>query len=325
MSAASGVDRSVNLTVSKPKTPKRKAGQKRPWVALIWLAPGIILIFGVVLFPAGYMIYNSTRKISKAGVDQGPAGFDNYALLFERTPVLQVLARTMLWVVAVVVGTILISLILANFLNKAFPGRRLLRLIVIIPWASSVLMTTMVIYFTVQPNYGLVNDWLARASKYIGFLAPFSKGDFGFTKTPGPAFTIAILIAIFVSLPFTTYTILAGTQSIGQDVLEAAKVDGAGSVRNYFMVVLPQLRPALAAATIINIINVFNSFPILKVITGSIPGYDADTTTTMMFKILQTNQRIDVASALSVLNLGIVIAIIAVYMLVVKPLRGVDE
>jgi multiple sugar transport system permease protein len=59
--------------------------------------------------------------------------------------------------------------------------------------------------------------------------------------------------------------------------------------------------------------------------TGSMPGFDADTTTTMMFKILQTNQRADVAAALSVVNLLIVIAVIAAYMALVKPLKGVDE
>ncbi|MCL1897945.1 MAG: sugar ABC transporter permease [Micrococcales bacterium] len=309
---------------SRPSAPK-KHSLKSLLAALPWITPGIILIFGVVVFPAGFMIYNSTRVISKAGLDKGSAGLDNYHTLFGLPALWGVLLRTLIWVTVVVLGTIIISMLLANFLNKAFPGRRFLRLIIIIPWASSVLMTTMVIYFMVQPNYGLVNHWLMNLSKRFGFLSAFSGGDFGFTKSPGPAFTVAIIIAIFVSLPFTTYTLLAGTQSISIDVLEAAKVDGAGAVRNYFQVVLPQLRPALAAAAIINIINVFNSFPILKVVTGQIPGYDADTTTTMMFKILRSNQRIDVASALSVVNFVIVIVVISLYMLVVKPLKVVDE
>ncbi|MDR1833383.1 MAG: sugar ABC transporter permease, partial [Propionibacteriaceae bacterium] len=225
----------------------------------------------------------------------------------------------------VVLGTIAISLVLAHFLNKAFPGRTLLRLIVIIPWASSVLMTTMVIFYAVQPNYGLVNEFLKQLSRYLPFLSAFEGGDYGFTKGMPQAFIVAILIAIFVSLPFTTYTLLAGHQSIPKDVLEAAAVDGAGRVGTYFKVVLPQLRPALAASAIINIINVFNSYPILKVVTGSMPGFDADTTTTMMYKIMLQNQRIDVASALSVVNFAVVILIIVIYMYVVKPLKGVDE
>ena len=116
-------------------------------------------------------------------------------------------------------------------------------------------------------------------------------------------------VAVFVSLPFTTYTLLAGLQTIPDDVLEAARIDGAGRFASYWLVVLPMLRPAIAVATLINIINVFNSLPILRTMTGSIPGYDADTTTTLIFKLIQTERQIDTASALSVVNFGLVVVI----------------
>ena len=85
--------------------------------------------------------------------------------------------------------------------------------------------------------------------------------------------------------------------------------------------VLPLLKPALAVATIINIINVFNSLPILRTLTGSIPGYDADTTTTLIFKFIQAERQVDTASALSVVNFLIVLAVILVYLRVVRPMR----
>ena len=128
-----------------------------------------------------------------------------------------------------------------------------------------------------------------------------------------------------MSLPFTTYTILAGMQSISPELLEAARIDGASPRVTYFRIVLPHLRPALAVATIINIINVYNNFPILSVVTGALPGYDADTTTTLMFKVLQDMRDSGMASALAVLNLIIVIVVIAVYIRIVKPLKAVDE
>ena len=293
--------------------------------ALPWISPGILLIVGVVLFPAGFMIYTSTRKIAISGLDKGPVGVANYQVLFAYPQLPGVLARTVIWVVVVVGGTIAISLFLAHFLNKAFPGRRFVRLVLIIPWAASVLMTTMVVYYMFQPNYGLVNNLMMNLSHHFGFLQAFSNGDYGFTKRMPQAFILAIIVAIFVSLPFTTYTLLAGYQAIPKDVLEAACVDGAGQAQVYFHVVLPQLRPALTAASIINIINVYNSFPILKVMTGAMPGFDADTTTTMMFKLLQMNQRPDVAAALAVINFIIVIVVIAGYMWLVKPLTGVDD
>src|SRR5690606_1366937 len=107
------------------------------------------------------------------------------------------------------------------------------------------------------------------------------------------------------------------------ETLEAAKVDGASPARSYLTVVLPQLRGALSVAVLINIINVFNSLPILKVMTGSIPGYDADTVMTMIFKYIQNQHKVDVASALSVVAFVIVLVIVAVYVRVVRPMREV--
>lgn len=286
--------------------------------ALPWIGPGVLLIAAIVLFPAGLMVYNSTRDISQAGVDRGSLGLESYRQLFAMPALPGVLLRTLVWVVVVVAGTVLVSLVLANLLNKAFPGRQAVRLAVVVPWASSVVMTTTVIYYGFEPNYGIFQRLLVD----VGLL---DRADFGFTKSMPSAFIVAVVIAIFVSLPFTTYTLLAGMQSVSRDVLEAARIDGASRRATYFRIVLPQLKPALAVATIINIINVFNNFPILKIVTGALPGYGADTTTTLMFKILQQMRDSGLASALSVVNLVIVITVIALYVKIVKPMKGIDE
>ena len=81
----------------------------------------------------------------------------------------------------------------------------------------------------------------------------------------------------------------------------------------------------IALATLINIINVFNSLPILQLLTGSIPGYSADTTTTLVFKILQGEHNIGVASALSVVNFAIVLVIIAIYLRTVRPTKRIED
>jgi multiple sugar transport system permease protein len=176
-------------------------------------------------------------------------------------------------------------------------------------------MTTTVFYYGLEGSYGIGNKFLMD----IGVLdAPY-----GFTKNAVPALGVAIIVAVFVSIPFTAYTILAGLQAVPTDALEAARMDGAGPVRIYFSIVLPQLRGALAVAVLINIINVFNNLPILRIITGSIPGYSADTLMTYIFKVLQFDRRVDLASALSVVNFAIVILIVAAYVKIVKPLKEV--
>lgn len=297
--------------------PRRARGGRELLHALPWIAPALLLIFGVVFYPAGVMFFNSTRDISQSGIDRGGVGLDNYAEVFSFPYFWPILGRTIVWVVVVVAVTVVLSLGLAQILNKAFPGRQLVRLAVIIPWAASVVMTTMVVYYGLEPYFGIINTFLVD----IGLVA--TPEGYGWTRNPETAFAWSIAEAIFVSLPFTTYTILAGLQTVPGEVLEAAKMDGAGPARTYFGVVLPQLRGALAVAVLINIINVFNSLPILRVMTGSIPGYDADTIMTMIFKYIQNQHKIDVASALSVVAFLIVIVIVAVYVRVVKPMKEV--
>ncbi|WP_319020839.1 sugar ABC transporter permease [Brevibacterium sp. FME37] len=294
-----------------------QVGWKDTLRALPWLAPALILIVGVVFFPAGLMFFNSTRDLAISGLDKGSVGFANYAEVFGFSQFWPIIFRTFVWVVAAVGLTVVISLGLAQVLNKAFPGRQLVRMAVIIPWAASVVMTTMVFYYGLEPYFGVINKFLVD----VGFIE--NSTGYGWTKNPTTGFIWSIVIAIFVSLPFTTYTLLAGLATVPVDTVEAAKMDGAGPIRTYFAVVLPQLRGALSVAVLINIINVFNSLPILKVMTGSIPGYGADTIMTLIFKYIELHRKVDVASALSVIAFLIVIVVVIVYVKVVKPMREV--
>lgn len=301
---------------AKPAPPHRFTETLR---ALPWIGPALLLILAMIAYPAGLMIFNSTRDISSSGVDRGGVGLGNFVAVLEFPAFWPILGRTLVWVVAVVTLTVVISLALAQLLNKAFPGRRLVRAMVVVPWAASVVMTTMVVYYGLEPYFGVINAFLVD----IGLVG--TPEGFGWTRNPGTAFAWAIAVAVFVSLPFTTYTILAGLQTVPGDVLEAAQMDGSSPIRTYFGIVLPQLRSAISVAILINIINVFNSLPILRVMTGSIPGYDADTVMTMIFKYLQDQRAIDLASALSVIAFAIVLIIVAAYVRIVRPMQQVDE
>ncbi|MBO0832281.1 MAG: sugar ABC transporter permease, partial [Actinobacteria bacterium] len=110
----------------------------------------------------------------------------------------------------------------------------------------------------------------------------------------------------------TTYTLLAGLQSIPADVYEAATVDGASHLGTYARITLPLLRPAALVATLINLMNVFNSFPIIYEMTRGGPGYKTSTTTVFMYILKQSN--IGEAGAMSVVNFGIVIVIVLAFL-----------
>jgi multiple sugar transport system permease protein len=150
----------------------------------------------------------------------------------------------------------------------------------------------------------------------IGLLKSFNSNQADWLGRPTSAFVWMMIVAVFVSLPFSTYALLAGLQTIPQDVFEAARVDGASRWRVYRSITLPLLRPAFVVSALINVINVFNSFPIIWEMTRGGPGYQTSTTTTFMFQLKQSY--IGESAAMSVINFGLVILIVLLFLRVTR-------
>ncbi|MBB2910520.1 multiple sugar transport system permease protein [Streptosporangium becharense] len=284
---------------------KRVGRALQPWA---WIGPAVVLIAVVVVWPVVVMIQSSFLKISRFGVVNGFNGTANYEKLFAEPDFGGVMFRSLVWVVAVVALTIVISLGLASLFNQQFPGRRVARWALIAPWAASVLMTSIIFKWMLDPGVGLINIILHD----LGFLDAMGGADADPLGKASTAFPWLIFVSVFVSLPFTTYSLLAGLTAIPADVYEAAKMDGAGRWRTYWSITLPLLRPALTVATLINVMNVFNNFPIIWAMTHGQPGYSTATSTIFMY-ILKGSD-IGESAAMSVINFGMVIVMVAVFM-----------
>jgi ABC-type sugar transport system permease subunit len=217
-----------------------------------------------------------------------------------------VLWNTVVWVLVVVAITLVLSLFLAQLFNQHFPGRRFARWAMIVPWAASVFMTAVVFKWMLHETHGAINtlmvdlhlldagkDWLGR---------------------PSTAMPWMMAVAVFVSLPFTTYTLLAGLQTVPGEVYEAAKIDGASTWRTYLSITLPLLKPAILVAVVINLINVFNSFPIIWAMTNGGPGYETATTTVFMYQLKASD--IGESAAMSVANFAMIIILVAFFLVV---------
>jgi len=284
----------------------------RRWEALLWLGPSLALIAGVVFYPALALVRASLGRYSITGVFQGFVGADNYARLLEQPALAAVLANTAVWVAAVVSVTVIVSLGLAQLLNESFPGRGLVRAALIVPWAASLIMTSKLFVWIYDYYFGALNhlltslrliarpvDWLGDDATVMGAM---------------------IAVGIFVSLPFTTYVVLAGLAGIPGEVYEAARVDGASRWTTYRLVTLPLLKPALLVAVVLNVIYVFNSFPIVWTLNDRNPGFGHDTMITYMYKIAFKSALRDVglAAALGVVNVALILVAVVVYLRTVR-------
>ncbi|MET9735620.1 sugar ABC transporter permease [Streptomyces sp. NPDC006458] len=279
---------------------------------LPWIGPAVLLILLVVVWPVYEMVRTSLLRISSSGFVRGTAGLDKYRRLTDEPALTSVLLATVVWTLSVVALTMVLSLALAQLFNQRFPGRRVTRWALIAPWAASVVMTAIGFKWMLDRTAGVLNT----AMTDLGLI----DGPKDWLGAPSTAWPWMIVVAVFVSLPFTTYTLLAGLQTIPDEVYEAATVDGAGTWRTYWHITLPLLRPALLVGLVINLINVFNSFPIIWSMTRG--GPDSATATTTVFTFQLKNTDIGESAAMSVVNFALVLVMVAVFL---KATRWNDE
>ncbi len=301
-----------NSAAKQPK--KHKASHNVSFVSsLPWIGPALVLILLVVIWPVIELIRLSFTDISLAGSLLDFNGLNNYRDLLANTDLFPVVRRTLLWVFGIVFFTILLSLPIAQLINQNFPGRKYVRWALIFPWAASVVMTSMIWTWILDAYSGEFNLTLTQ----LGLISE----PVDWINNPGSSFYVLMWVAIFVSIPFTSFVLLAGLQSIPNDIVEAASVDGASSWQIYRRIKFPLLRNSLLIATIINLINVFNSFPIIWVMTRGGPGYETDTTTTFAYKLAFIESNMGQSTALGVFNFIIIMIIVAFYLRVTKATR----
>jgi len=287
---------------------RRNVGTASLRESLLWLGPALVLIFGIVIYPAVTLVRTSFGTYSITGRLKGDAGIQNYVNFLTSPDLGRVIGNTAVWVVAVVLVTIVISLGLAQFLSKEFAGRRYVRWAVIVPWAAALVMSSQLFKLMYDYYHGIINEVLLKLgiiSSPVDWL-----GNSSFTM-----FSM-IVVGIFVSLPFTTYLLVAGLSAIPTDIYEAARIDGARAWQVYRRITLPLLRPAILIGVVLNMIYVFNSFPIIWILNGSNPGFGNDTMITYMYKLAFKSGQHDVgmAAAAGVFNVLFILVAVGIYM-----------
>lgn len=281
-------------------------------VALLWLGPALLLIIGVVVFPAFELVRAAFSRYSITGLRLGDAGTTNFENVLNHSSLVTVLTNTVIWVVVVVAITVLVSLAVAQFLAKDFFGRKVVRWAIIVPWAASLVITAKLFTLIYDYYYGTLN--LVLQTLHI------TNGPIDFLGDDRWTMPSMILVGVFVSVPFTAYVFVAGLNAIPGDVYEAAKIDGASPWQTYWRITLPLLRPAMVVASVLNIIYVFNSFPIVYTLNDRNPGFTHDTTITFMYKLAFKSAEKDVgmSAAAGIFNVLLILVVIVIYLRTLK-------
>jgi ABC-type sugar transport system permease subunit len=216
------------------------------------------------------------------------------------------LEYTVLITPVLIVGGYLLALLTAPKTKT----RAVTRTIIFVPVVIGLSVSSLLWYWLFSTNFGVINRVLLDLGvldKPVNWLAH-----------PNQALLWMMGVAVFVTLPFTSFVILAGLQSIPDDVYEAARVDGASAWTTYFRITLPLLRPSLLIGTIVNVINVFNNFPIIWSMTQGGPGHATDITTTFTYKIAFFDKHVGESAAMAVVNFLLILLMVLLYLRAVR-------
>lgn len=263
------VDKSAVLSTAPAK--RRPQGpypsRRRAWAGRLFVAPNLTAVAVFMLFPLGFSLYMSFQQWD---VFRPPkfVGLANFADLFTTDPLFLIAIRnTIVFTLGTVIPTVAISLVVAAVLNRKAKGIAVVRTTVFMPLAISSVVLAVVWQFVFNTDNGLLNIMLG----WVGL------GPVPWLVDPNWAMASLCMLAVWRSVPFATIILLAAMQGVPQTVYEAARIDGAGEIRQFWSITVPLIRGAVSFVVVISIIHAFQAFDMVYVLNGSNGGPETST------------------------------------------------
>ncbi len=288
------------------RSTSRLSGKQRlfniGWVALFLLPSAIpLLLFRVVPMIASAWI--SLHEWNMIGAMQW-VGLDNYISLLSSAETWQILGHTLLYLIGYLPLVFFGGLLIAVALNRKLKARGLLRAAYFVPVVTSWVAVALVWQWLLNPSNGLVNHVLG----ILHLPQP------GWWTDPAWAMPSVILASAWKDLGFVMVILLAGLQAIPQEIEEAAMVDGANAWRRFWSVTFPLLTPSIFFVLIISLINGFQVFDQVNVMTGGGPSGASQVVVGKIYDLSFRYGEAGMASALSWILFAIILGITAVQM-----------
>jgi multiple sugar transport system permease protein len=281
----------MNRTADNYGTQK---GGKTIWysekfIGYIFLAPFLVIAFGLVGFPWIMGIYMSftTERIGKVGEF---VGFGNYWDLIRSIVFREVVFNSFFYTLFSVGLKFILGLAMALFLNQSFRGRNTIRATFLLPWVIPTALSVLVWMWMYNELFGIINFALSK----IGlFPVPW-------LSDPTMAKISLILVNVWRGTPFFGIIFLAGLQAIPDRLYEAAKVDGASSLKMLRHITLPNLKYVIGIALIYSLIQTFSDFQLIYILTRGGPGRATHVFATYAFETVFQSMELGRGAAISI-------------------------
>jgi multiple sugar transport system permease protein len=254
-------------------------------------APAVAVLGGVAVAPVLAAVWLSLHRSILIFHEQRWVGLANFRFLLGDARFGSALATTAYFTAVAVSAELALGLLVAVLLQR---GGGLLRAAVLLPWAVPTAVSARMWAWLFNPHYGLLHR-IAPGIDWLG--------------SPRTALHAAILVDVWKTTPFVALLLLAGLQAIPEEVLKAARVDGARPARAFFSVTLPLLRPAILLALLFRSLDAFRVFDAIYVLTEGGPANATETLSIYAYKTLMRSGDFGYGSTLSVATFACVLAL----------------
>ncbi|WP_433434941.1 carbohydrate ABC transporter permease [Nonomuraea sp. CA-141351] len=294
-------------------TATRRRAVRRSGAGMLFVAPLAVIVAVVFLVPLGVLVFMSFQDWPLLG---GPEanGLDNYADIASNDLFLGSITFTLLYTAIATVVIFGVSFVLVAVSNSARRGARFYRTAFFLPYVVGTAAAALIWFASVNDQNGIANEVLRAAG--------LTDGPWGFLSTPGKALFTTMTLVVWKFIGFQVLVLLVGLQSIPAELYEAARVDGASTLRRLRHITLPLLRPTLALLLILSVTGSLLAFDQFLVLTKGGPD---NSTITVMFAVYNTAfQKFDLgrAAALSVVLLIVLVILNAVQFRFLRPKDG---
>jgi multiple sugar transport system permease protein len=273
----------------------------------VLLAPAAALIGAFAILPAGYAFVMSLHRLNFIRLERF-VGLDNYRLLLQSTEMRQNIAATLIFVVGTLVGAFMLGLVLALILNERIHCRAAFRAIVLIPWITSQVVSTMLMRWLLDYDYGLINAALSSVG-----MTPIS-----FLSSADMAMSSLIGTNVWRTTAFVMVLVLAALQSVPDQIHEAACVDGASWLARLRMITLPLMRTPLLIVIVILTMGYLQSVTPVLILTGGGPGRSTEVLSLRMWHEAFTDFRMDQAATVAMTILAVNVVLTVAYFRILR-------
>jgi multiple sugar transport system permease protein len=259
------------------------------------LLPAAALILALVVYPIATMVHLSFQDVKLMTVNAGNEPeytLANFQRIFTDHRMIQTFQVTAIFVIGSTLLAFGWGLATALLLDREFHGRTAVRMLIISPWAVASVVASLTWMFLLNSETGLLN--------YLLLSAGLSDRPINFLGNAGWALPTVIFVSAWKSYPFFTVMFMAGLKAVPKDALDAAKIDGAGSVTSFFWVTMPALRPVIAVSLPLSLLSAFREIETILVLTGGGPGRATETASLAIYNRAFQYFEVGRASALGV-------------------------